>query len=202
MLDDLIKVRAPFCLYLRNHSFEKGTAILTWSASPDREPRSHLGLVQLPVANNTFEAEVVAKIGKYVPVFAIDSPSDSSIGMAKRILVRDKDWLSDVDPLIERAALIIVNHEAQTDGIVREFMAVQKHKAEARTLLFTTETAIVSLAPEFLRRVRWVQIKEGNPMHKRLETPTVLPEVVEFAAALGTGHPSNDDLTPRDGRSG
>jgi len=154
------------------------------------------------VANNTFEAEVVAKIGKYVPVFAIDSPSDSSIGMAKRILVRDKDWLSDVDPLIERAALIIVNHEAQTDGIVREFMAVQKHKAEARTLLFTTETAIVSLAPEFLRRVRWVQIKEGNPMHKRLETPTVLPEVVEFAAALGTGHPSNDDLTPRDGRSG
>ena len=187
LLEGLVEAGEPFCLYLRNHSFEKGAAIQTLMASADREPLSRTGLIHWPVPKNVFESSVVASLEKHLPVFAIDSPSDSSIGVARRILVRDSHWLREVDRLIERAALIIVNHEALTDGIMKELEAIRKHEAEARTLLFTTETALASLSylePELVRRLKWIEIKDGSPIHKRLEAPTMPQEVIEFAAHL------------------
>jgi len=187
MLEDLIKTGAPYCLYLRNHSFEKGALIQTWKANPDRELVPRLGLFHLPVTRNEFESEIVSVIETHLPVFALDSPSDSSIGKARRILVPKARWFREVDRLIESAALIIINHEAQTEGILKELQAIKQYEAECRTLLLTTETARTTLAdhePDFVRRVRWIQIKEGDPTHRRLERPLVPASVIDFTAAI------------------
>jgi hypothetical protein len=202
ILEHLIAAGEPFCLYLRNHSFENGSVIHTFQVRADREPLSRTGLVHWPVTNNAFESSVVAGIEAHLPVFAIDSPSDSSVGTARRIVVQDNHWFSEADRLIGRAALIIVNHEAQTEGILRELESIRKHKAGSRTLLFTTEAALTSLAdrdPELIGQLKWLQIKRGNSIHKRLETPTVPHEVIEFAALIGNSaavgwyHPDRRD---------
>jgi hypothetical protein len=130
----------PFALYLRNHSFENKATIESFAVRPDAEIQPRDGLIHWPVPRNQFEISLVEKLANHLPVFAIESPDDVTLGAARRVLVERQEWFDLVSELIPCARLLIVNYEQATVGIERELQCITANGAQDRVLLFVKES--------------------------------------------------------------
>jgi hypothetical protein len=124
----------------------------------------------------------VEKLANHLPVFAIESPDDVTLGAARRVLVERQEWFDLVSELIPCARLLIVNYEQATVGIERELQCITANGAQDRVLLFVKESCLTELKnkyPQFLKEIRSVVLKKGHSTNDRLEEAEI-PEGVLF----------------------
>ena len=177
--------------HLRNHSFENKATIESFPVRPDAEIQPRDGMIHWPVPRNHFEISLVEKLVKCLPVFAIESPDDVTLGAAKRVLVERQDWFDLVSKLIPHAHCLIVNYEQSTAGIERELECITANGVQDRVLVFVKESCLAEMKdkhPAFLEGIRRIVLKKEHSINDRLEEAEIPEDVLFDLVRNGNKH--------------
>jgi hypothetical protein len=139
-LESLIVKKYPYAIYLRDFARESNIGDVV-AAFPYALPREQI---------TKREAAILKEISSIIPVFGLANYRDmNSHPAATRVNLADTNWQTRFHRYAQHAALIVLNTDRLSPGVLYELRWIEKHDASSKLLLVLPEGGSKALRLEF-----------------------------------------------------